>query len=115
MTKFKFKIGQYVRLRAGSLDLPKMLVVSRGQMEEPGGRTQNLYICYYATPISYPAKSFLYENNLEAAGEHDIVSGVHTFGIIDEYHEYPIGREKLDGPFLKVDEINPDDHGPASD
>lgn len=115
MTKFKFQIGQYVCHRAGGIRPSKMLVVSRGQMEQPGGGTQNLYICYYATASSYPAKSFLYENNLEAAGEHDIVSGVHNFGIIDEYHEYPIDPAKLDGPFLKVDEINPDDHGPASD
>lgn len=119
MTKFKFQIGQYVCHRAGGIRPSKMLVVSRGQMEQPGGGTQNLYLCAHSSAGNVYGRSYLYEYELEAAGELDPVSGVRSAwrnfvndpppGIIDEYHEYPIDPAKLDGPFLKVDEINQDD------
>lgn len=125
MKKFKFKIGQYVCHRAGGIRPSKMLVVSRGQMEELDGSTQNLYLCAHSSAGNVYRVSYLYEHELQSAGEREPVSGVRSawrnlvndppHGIIDEYHEYPIDPAKLDGPFLKVDEINPDHHGPASD
>lgn len=123
--KFKFKIGQYVRHLGGGIRPSKMLIVSRGQMEEPGGGSKNLYVCALASTWGSLVRVFGYEHELVDAGELEPVSGVRSAWrelgreIPGEYVGIDLARSIdtviLDGPFLKVDEIKPDHHGPASD
>jgi hypothetical protein len=62
--KFKFEIGQTVRHRAGERWSNKMLVMSRGAMENHDGTHENMYLVSYRE-TGHIGRAFLHEFEME--------------------------------------------------
>lgn len=89
--KFKYQIGEYVFHRESSIKPTKIVIISRGTMQEHGGYSRNLYVCSRESTWGVYYRMFLYEHDIVSAGEQAPASVVRSLS-----HE---PWRELDGPF----------------